>query len=131
MPTISLAAITDEISQDFEHALDVMLEYGCTAAELRGLWGVNIGGLTDEQADRAAAALKSRGMTVVGLATPFYKCDLEPSADNPGEAAGRMHLARPIGLESQMALLNRCAQLAHRFETQLLRVFTFWRREAL
>lgn len=46
------AVITDEITQDFERALDVMLEYGCRTAELRGLWGINI---MDLDADRHPA----------------------------------------------------------------------------
>src|SRR5260221_13725249 len=70
-------------------------------------------------------------MTVVCLATPFYKCDLAVSAPNPGEAAGRMHLATPRGLEQQMEMLQRCIRLAHAFDTTLLRVFTFWRKAAL
>ena len=69
---MKLAAITDEISQDFEHALDVMLEYGVMGAELRGLWGTNIAELSEEQVVRAKKALKERGITVVGLATPFF-----------------------------------------------------------
>ena len=43
---MKLSVITDEISQDFEHALDVMAEYGVTGAELRGLWSVNIADLS-------------------------------------------------------------------------------------
>lgn len=128
---MQLAAITDEISQEFEHALDVMLEYGATGAELRGLWGTNVADLTDSQVSRAKAALRERGMQAVGLATPFFKCDLTPEAVNPGEAAGAMHLATPLGLEQQMELLTRCIRLAHLFETPLLRVFTFWRKAAL
>ncbi len=128
---MQLAAITDEISQEFEYALDVMLEYGVKGAELRGLWGTNIADLSDAQAERAKTALQSRGMQVAALSTPFYKCDLAPRAANPGEAAGPMHLATPRGLEQQMELLTRCIRLAHFFETPLLRVFTFWRKEAL
>src|SRR5215471_10482614 len=101
-----LAAITDEISQDFEHALDVMLEYGVTAAELRGLWGTNIADLSNDQVARARQALQDRGMNVVCLATPIYKCDLTSNVPNPGEAAGPMHLATPRGLEQQMAMLE-------------------------
>jgi sugar phosphate isomerase/epimerase len=128
---MQLAAITDEISQDFEHALDVMLEYGATGAELRGLWGTNIADLTDEQVTRAQTALRERQMRVVGLATPFFKCDLAYDTPNEGEAAGRMHLATPRGLEQQMGMLRRCIQLAHTFETPLIRVFSFWRKAAL
>lgn len=126
-----LAAITDEISQDFEHALDVLREYGVTGAELRGLWGTNIADLTVEQVQRAKQALRDRGIQVFCLATPFYKCDLAYETENEGEAVGRMHLATPRGLEQQMDMLRRCIGLAREFETSLLRVFSFWRKEAL
>ncbi len=129
-----LAAITDEISQEFEHALDVMLEYGAFGAELRGLWGTNIADLTSEQTARARQALKDRGMVVAGLATPFYKCDLNmkaPEASNPGEAAGAMHLAQARNLQQQLTMLERCIELAHTFETPFLRVFAFWRKDVM
>lgn len=126
-----LTAITDEISQDFEHALDVLQEYGARAAELRGLWGTNVADLTDAQVDKALRALDQRQMCVAALSTPFYKCDLERAADNPGEAAGPMHLAVPRGLDGQLEMLQRCATIAHRLNTRILRVFTFWRKAAL
>lgn len=128
---MQLAAITDEISQDFEHALDVLTEYGATGAELRGLWGVNIADLTDEQAARAKRALSDRGLPVAALSTPFFKCDLEMNAPNEGEAAGRMHLATPRALPQQMEMLRRCVELAHFFDTSIVRVFSFWRKAAL
>ena len=130
-PNMHLAAITDEISQDFEHALDVLVEYEAAAAELRGLWGVNIADLTDEQAERARAALSQRGLRVAALSTPFFKCDLDTDAVNEGEAAGRMHLAAPRGLPQQMDMLRRCIELAHFFGTDLIRVFSFWRKAPL
>jgi sugar phosphate isomerase/epimerase len=128
---MQLAAITDEISQDFEHALDVLLEYGAAGAELRGLWGVNIADLTDDQASRARQALLERGLRVAALSTPFFKCDFENEAPNPGEAAGRMHLAAPRGLSDQMDMLRRCIELAHFFDTKIIRVFSFWRKAEL
>ncbi|HLJ55897.1 MAG TPA: sugar phosphate isomerase/epimerase family protein [Chthonomonadaceae bacterium] len=126
-----LSAITDEISQDFEHALDVLGEYGARGAELRGLWGVNIADLTDGQADRAKEALTQRGMSVAALSTPFFKCDLDMGAENAGEAAGRMHLATPRGLPQQMDMLRRCIDLARHFDTSIIRVFSFWRKAPL
>ncbi len=126
---MQLSAITDEISQDFEHALDVLLEYGATGAELRGLWGVNISDLSDEQVDRAKSALKARGLGAVCLATPFYKCDM--AAANPADgSSGAMHLAQPRDFEQQMDMLRRCIRLALTLDTQFIRVFSFWRKEA-
>lgn len=126
-----LTAITDELSQDFEHALDVLLEYDIHHAELRGLWGTNIADLSAEQVKRAQNALKERDMQVVALSTPFFKCDLDATAVNEGEKAGRMHLANPRGFTEQMQVLERCIAHAHAFETPYLRVFTFWRKEVL
>jgi sugar phosphate isomerase/epimerase len=125
---MKLAAITDEISQDFEHALDVMREYGVHAAELRGLWGTNIGELDSSQVAKAKRALKERDMVVCCLATPFFKCELE---EDVATVAGRMHLAKARSLSEQMELLRRCCDLAHQFDTNLIRVFTFWRRKQL
>ncbi len=125
---MKLSVITDEISQDFEHALDVMLEYGVRAAELRGLWGVNIGDLDAAQVKRARRALADRQIAVSCLATPIYKCELET---DDAAVAGRMHLAKPRGLNEQMDLLQRCIDLAHTFDTTLIRTFTFWRRGPL
>lgn len=122
---MKLSAITDEISQDFEHALAVLAEYGAQGAELRGLWGTNIGDLTDDQVRRARQALQAAGLRVSCLASPFYKCDLNsPEAS----VAGRMHLAQARGYEEQITLLERLCDLAQEFETPLIRVFAFWRR---
>lgn len=125
---MKLSVITDEISMDFEHALDVMLEYGVKAAELRSLWNVNIADLTDEQVGKAKAALDSRGMTVSCLASPLFKCDLHASGDR---AEGRTHQAKDRSLDQQMAVLDRCVQLAGVFDTAIIRVFSFWRRGEL
>ncbi len=126
-----LAAITDEISQDFEHALDVLLEYNATGAELRGLWNTNIADLSDDQADRAKTALDSRNIRVVCLSTPFFKCDMED--DNPlaPTESGAMHLAKPRGFPEQIDILRRCIHLAHLFGTNYLRIFSFWKKQPL
>jgi len=125
---MKLAAITDEISQDFEHALDVMAEYDLDGAELRGLWGTNIGDLSDEQVKRAKKALRAHSLAVCCLASPFYKCDIQSSEAN---VAGMMHLAHARGYDQQMDLLRRLCDLAEAFETRLIRVFAFWRRGEL
>ena len=123
-----LSVITDEISQEFEHALDVMLEYGVRHAELRGLWGTNIADLDSGQVARAKEAMGARGITVPCLSTPMFKCDLEVEE---GTIEGPMHLAKARGIGEQTELLRRCCGLAHQFGTDLIRVFTFWRKGEL
>lgn len=120
------AVITDEITQDFERALDVMLEYGVLDAELRGLWGANVMDLTLEQQKRAWTALRERGMRVCGIASPLYKCALSDDAAE-GES-GPLHLAVERGKDEQLGLLERAIELARYFDTSLIRMFAFWRR---
>lgn len=123
-----LSVITDEISQDFEHALDVMAEYGVRGAELRGLWRTNVADLSEGQVRRAKEALDARGMTVVGLSTPVYKCELKTGGTS---ILGAMHLAKARGLDEQTELLRRCAAIGRAFGTKQIRVFSFWNRGPL
>ena len=46
---MKLGVITDGISRDFEHALDVMNELGLRHAELQFLWDKEVGDLDDAE----------------------------------------------------------------------------------
>ena len=126
---MKLAVITDEIDADLGPALDVMAEYGVRGAELRQIWDKNISDAPLEYWHRAKQALDDRGMTVAGIASPFYKCEL-PGAE-PDGPAGPLHSASARGLGDQIALLERCIEAAHFFETTLVRTFSFWKHGLL
>jgi len=126
---IKLSVITDEIDPDLDRALDVMLEYDVRGAELRQLWDKNIADAPQDYLDRARTAVQSRGMHVVGIASPFYKCDLPGSA--PEGPAGPLHSATARGLADQIAMLERMIATARFFDTRLIRVFSFWKRGPL
>lgn len=123
-----LSVITDEISQDFERALDVMAEFNVRGAELRGLWGTNVADLNEEQIQRARAALADRNIEVVCLSTPVFKCEIETDA---AAIHGDMHLARARGLNEQQDLLSKCIGIGKQFGTRQIRVFSFWNRGPL
>ena len=123
-----LSVITDEISMDLDHALDVMKEYGCTGAEIRSLWGANIGDLSDEQTDEALALLDGAGMEVSCLASPLFKCELGESAD---DKVGNTHQATQRTAREQMELLKRLHKRANQFGTRYMRTFAYWRRGEL
>jgi sugar phosphate isomerase/epimerase len=126
---MKLAVITDEIDADLGRALDVMAEYGVRGAELRQIWDKNISEASDEYWHRAKRELDARGMTVVGIASPFYKCAL-PGAE-PSGPVGPLHSASARGLGDQIALLERCIEAAHFFDTKLIRTFSFWKQGLL
>lgn len=126
---MKLAVITDEIDADLGHALDVMAEYGVRGAELRQVWDKNIAEAPKDYWQRAKDLLDARGMTVVGIASPFYKC-APPGAETDGPL-GPLHSASARGLGDQIALLERCFEAARFFDTTLVRTFSFWKQGPL
>lgn len=125
---MDLSVITDEISQDFEHALDVMAEYDVKGAELRCLWDVNIADLDEEGILRAKKLIDDRGARVSCIASPFFKCELFEGIDG---VTGMTHGASDRGMADQMALLEKCIRLCDIFDTRFIRVFAFWKRGEL
>ena len=126
---MKVSVITDEIDCDLERAVAVMSDCGIRAAELRQIWDKNIVDAPREYWKRAKDILARQGMVVVGIASPFYKCDL------PGDTAkvppGRLHNAEVRGWDEQADVLGRAIDAAHFFDTNLVRVFSFWRRDGL
>ncbi len=122
---MKLAVITDEIDADLGRALDVMAEYGVTGAELRQVWEKNISEGSNEDWARAKDLLDSRGVSVVGIASPFYKCTLPGAA--PDGPVGPLHSASARGLGDQISILERCIEAAHFFDTKFIRTFSFWK----
>jgi len=126
---MKLAVITDEIDADVERAADVMAEYGVKGAELRQLWDKNIVDASNDYWKRAKEILDRRGMNVVSIASPFYKCELP--GDPTDGPSGPLHSAAARGLADQMAVLDRSLEAARFFDAPIVRVFSFWRRRPL
>lgn len=126
-----LSVITDEISQDLRHALSVMAEYGVREAELRNVYGKYIVEADEELLAKVEQDLKNAAMTVCCLDTPLFKCDLDSADTATTGATGPKHGARDLGREEQLHLLNRSIDLAQRFGTQYIRIFSFWKRGPL
>ena len=123
-----LCVITDEISQDLGHALDVMAEYGCTDAELRNIYNKYIVDADAEELEKARTEITRRGLRVPCIDTPLFKCDLEGTV---AETVGATHGARERDLDGQMHLLHRAIDLCKMFDAPFIRIFSFWRRGPL
>ena len=120
------AAITDEINIDVDHALDVMAEYGVRHAELREVYDRNISAVDEAGVERIKRATGDRGVTVVCLASPFYKTDL-PGFDHAGSSTGPLHGAVALAFDEQIAMLRRLIRIADQLGTKIIRTFAFWR----
>ena len=123
---IPIAAITDEFSFDLDVALDAMKALGRTGAELRVIGGRNILDLTDDEVDRAADAVRARGMHVPAIASPLLKCTL-PHGPSVDARLQQDVFGSPYALEDQPRLTQRAFEIARRTGARIIRVFSYWR----
>ena len=123
---IPTAAITDEFSSDLDVALDAMVSVGMTGAELRVIGGRNVLDLTDDEVDRAIAAVRARGMTVPAIASPLLKCTL-PHGPAVDARLQQDVFGSPYSFDDQPRLTRRAFDIAHRAGAGIIRVFSYWR----
>ena len=120
-----LSVITDEIDQDFGHALDVAADLGMDSVELRAMWNQNLVHLGQDDVQRVKRMLRERDLPVSCLAAPFLKCYL-PEREHSGETGDQFH-DQTETYEGHMDILARCIELAQELETSIVRTFSFWR----
>src|SRR5580700_12039056 len=71
-----LSIITDEISQDLGHALEVASkEFGLGYVELRGAWKKNIINLDEKELAEVRRLLDKFALQVTDFASPLFKTD--------------------------------------------------------
>jgi sugar phosphate isomerase/epimerase len=124
-----LSVITDEISQDFGHALEVASkEFGCTHVELREMWNKNLMRADAKEVSEARRLLERYKLRVACIASPLFKVDW------PGAPASKFSPPRDVfkadfTFEQQDELLEHALDLARTFQTERVRCFDFWRLE--
>jgi sugar phosphate isomerase/epimerase len=107
--------LTDEIDQDFSHALDVVEEWGLHTIELHKLWNKNICDLEPVEVTKALHMVRDRGLRISAIDSLFLRCSISD------EAAYAEHID----------ILERSFRLAELFQTRLVRCFSFWRQDTL
>ena len=124
-----LSVITDEISQDFGHAVEVAAkEFGVGFVELRGLWNKNIVNLEAKEVAEVQSLLKKYDLKVTDIASPLFKVDWPGAPKSKYSPKGDAYNAS-FSFEQQDEVLERAANMAHAFGTSRIRLFDFWRLE--
>jgi sugar phosphate isomerase/epimerase len=122
-----IAVITDEISQDFDHACSVAAnEFGLQWVELRGMWNKSLQALTDAELTDAQRILERYSLRVTDIASPLFKVHW-PGA--PKSQYGPKNDASGVeeNFKHQDEVLSRSIALAKQFKTNKVRGFDFWR----
>jgi len=124
-----LSVISDEISQDFGHALEVAAnEFGLGFVELRGLWKKNIVNLDEKEIAEAKSLLAKYDLKVTDIASPLFKVDW-PGAPKSKFSPKAISYGSNYTFEQQDEVLERSIAAARAFGTNKVRMFDFWQLE--
>jgi len=124
-----LGIITDEITEDFEQALDFISHYSLHYCELRDLWKKNIMNVSQEDMDRAKELIKKYHLTVSDIASPIFKYNL-PQMPAPKHLNEKHDTFRADFAEQDSEdLLKKSFELTRFFGTNKVRIFSYWRVE--
>jgi L-ribulose-5-phosphate 3-epimerase len=124
-----LSIITDEISQDFGHALEVATkEFGLAYVELRGMWNKNIINLDEKEIAEAKRLLVKFRVQVTDIASPLFKTDW-PGAPVSTYSPKKPQFGADYAFAQQGEVLERSIAAAKALGTDRVRCFDFWRLE--
>jgi len=123
-----VGVISDEISQDFDHACYVInKEYGLHYVELREVWGKNLQEISESQISEAQKIIAKYGLEVTDISSPLYKVDWPGAPHSPYGSKADLHGAAETTFKQQDDVLLRSISLAKQFKTNKVRCFDFWR----
>ncbi|HMI53775.1 MAG TPA: TIM barrel protein [Candidatus Saccharimonadales bacterium] len=124
-----LSVITDEISQDFGHALEVASkEFGFGYVEVRTLWDKNFVALSPQETAEAKRLLDKFNLRVTDVASPLFKTDW-PGAPKSKYSPAKPEFGADFPFQKQDELLERSIEMAKALGTDRVRCFDFWRLE--
>jgi sugar phosphate isomerase/epimerase len=123
-----IGVISDEISQDFDHACYVInKQFGLHWVELREIWGKNLQAVSDDEIARAQKILAKYDLQVTDISSPLYKVDWPDAPHSQYGSKEDLHGAKETAFNQQQEVLERSISLAKQFKTNKVRCFDFWR----
>lgn len=107
---IKACIFTDEVSRDFEEAVRLSKEKGADYVEIRGgIWGKDVTTIDDNDIQKMRDVMSKYNVRIGSIGSPFGKCRFD---DNE--------------YQRHMSIFRKMVQLAHIFDTKIIRMFAFW-----
>jgi L-ribulose-5-phosphate 3-epimerase len=129
MATFNVSVLSDEISQDLGHALEVASkEFGLGYVDLREAGKKNIMNWDSKDVAEARRLLERYQLRVACIASPIFKVDW-PGAPRSKYSPQRDEFSADFTYDQQGEMLERAFELARVFNTDRIRIFDFWRLE--
>ncbi|PYT61208.1 MAG: sugar phosphate isomerase [Acidobacteria bacterium] len=124
-----LSVITDEITQDFGHALEIASrEFGLFHVELRTLWNKNIINLDEKETAEVRRFLQKYELQVTDIASPLFKTDWA-GAPKSKYSPEKPQFGADYTFAQQGEVLERSIGVAKALGCNRIRCFDFWRLE--
>lgn len=125
-----VAVITDEITQDFGRALEIVSrDFGLGWVELRGMWNKNLMKLDAKEIEEARRLLERFRLRVTDIASPLFKVDWPGAPVSKFSPRKRDQFGADFTFKQQDEVLERSLELARVLRTDRVRCFDFWRLE--
>jgi len=105
-----LGIITDEISQDFDHAVKVASELGVQYVEIRSLWNKNIVYLSDSEFLEMRNIVRKYNLQISNISSPAFKTYISDENE----------------FKEHLKILKRAIELTKSLDLSFTRIFTFW-----
>ena len=126
--TAKLGIITDELTEDFDKALEFIAGYALAYCEVRELWHKNVMKLSQEELERAKQLIEKHNLKVSEIASPIFKYHL-PEMPSLHPNMPDTFRAADLTDKDTENLLQRVFKLAPFFGTSKVRIFSYWRVE--
>jgi sugar phosphate isomerase/epimerase len=104
----TLSGFADEIDPDLDVQLHTLADCDIAHLELRGMWGKNVLALSDDDVDAIKTSLANSGVTISAIGSPIGK------------------IAITDDFVPHLAQFQRAVDLAERFDTPYIRIFSFF-----
>jgi len=105
---LPISGFADEIADDLDDQLETLESLDISHLDLRGVWSENALDLSEDRLDELEATLDERGFSVTSIGSPIGKIGVEDD------------------FEPHMERLDRALELADRFDTDGVRVFSYY-----
>ncbi|WP_459194807.1 sugar phosphate isomerase/epimerase family protein [Halosimplex sp. J119] len=103
-----ISGFADEIASDLDDQLSTLESLDVSHLDLRGVWDENALDLSEDRLDELEATLDERGFSITSIGSPIGKIGIEDD------------------FEPHVERLDRALELANRFDTDYVRVFSYY-----
>lgn len=103
-----ISAFADEYSDDFDEQIDVLKKLGIPNLEIRYADGKSVADFTEKEVFEYASKIRGNGLKVSSIGSPIGKAPIDGD------------------LEAHFSLAEKIFDMANEFETEYVRVFSFY-----